>query len=165
MNRKTLIIAAVLTAVTFGGVAACAGFDAGDVVHVKTPPTIQQQTGLPSKTSLNEARAEYQAWHQDVQRAGAAWQASIDKGEQVRSLIGQLTLQALDQVGPTIAGVPVLGPLIPTATGLLGLLLGTGRLRKEKESSYNAGLDRGQQLPTPETGPPVVPPPGPRLAT
>jgi hypothetical protein len=61
-------------------------------------------------------------------------------------MIGQLTLQAFDQVGPTLAGVPVLGPILPAATGLLGLFLGTARLRKNKEDSYNAGLQRGQAL-------------------
>jgi hypothetical protein len=139
--------------------AACVGFDVGDVVRVRTPGSIQQQTGLPSSTTLNEAQSEYQAWLADVQRAGAQWRNSIERGNEVRALMNQLTLSALDEVGPTIAGLPVLGPVLPAATGLLGLFLGVSRMRKEKEDSYNAGLGKGQQLTQPSStpAPPLTP--------
>jgi hypothetical protein len=124
--------------------AACAGFDLGDIVQVRTPASIQQTTGLPARTSLNEAEAEYRAWLENVQRVGAQWKASIARGNDVRTLLGQLTLSALDQVGPTLAGVPVAGPALPALTGLIGLFIGAGRLRKEKEASFNKGLKEGR---------------------
>jgi len=62
-----------------------------------------------------------------------------------------LTLSALDQIGPTVAGIPMLGPALPAMTGLVGLFLGTGRLRKEKESSFNKGMKEGR------VAPPTVP--------
>jgi len=126
--------------------ASCAGFDLGDLVKVKTPNAIQQTTGLPRALSLNEAETEYQNWFNEVQTTGAQWKASIEKAGEIRGLLGQLTLSALDTVGPTVAGLPVLGPALPALTGIVGLFIGSGRLRKEKEASFNKGLDRGKSL-------------------
>lgn len=135
--------------------AACAGLDLGEIVKVRTPNAIQQTRGLPRTTSLNEAQAEYQAWHDDVQRTGAQWKQSIDRGGEIRGLLGQLTLSALDEFGPTIGGIPIIGPALPAVTGLLGIFLGVGRLRKEKESSFNKGLSEGEAIAAPVT---IIPP-------
>lgn len=129
------------------GLGACAGFDLGDVVKVKTPSGIQQTRGLPRTTTLNEAEAEYRAWFEDTQRVGAQWKASIERGGEIRGLLGQITLSALDDFGPTLAGVPIAGPALPALTGLAGLFIGAGRLRKEKEASFNKGLKEGRVVP------------------
>lgn len=136
--------------------AAVAGCDLGDIVRVKTPIAIQQQVGLPAAVSLNEAEAEYRAWIQSAQRTGAQWKTSIERGNEVRGLLGQLTLSVLDSFGPTLAGVPVLGPSLPALTGLVGLFLGAARLRREKEASFNKGLRTAGELPPP--APPATPP-------
>jgi len=126
--------------------ASCAGFDLGDIVKVKTPNTIQQTTGLPSTLSLNEAESEDQNWFNQTQTTGAAWKNNIEKAGELRGLFSQLTLSALDTVGPTVAGLPVLGPALPALTGIVGLFLGSGRLRKEKEASFNKGLEKGRDF-------------------
>lgn len=123
--------------------ASCAGFDLGDIVKVKTPNTIQQTTGLPSTMSLNEAEVEYQNWFGQTQTTGAQWKSNIEKAGEIRGLLGQLTLSALDSVGPTVAGLPVLGPAL---TGIVGLFIGSGRLRKEKEASFNKGMQRVREI-------------------
>ncbi|MCC7409960.1 MAG: hypothetical protein IT442_17975 [Phycisphaeraceae bacterium] len=148
MTRTQVIIFVIAILLLSAALAACAGFDLGDMVRVKTPTAIQQTVGLPAQVSLNDAEAEYQGWLSNVQRTGAQWKANIDKANAIRATFNQLTLAALDEVGPTLAGVPMLGPLLPAATGILGLFLGTSRLRKEKENSYNAGLEKGQELGT-----------------
>lgn len=126
--------------------AACAGFDLGDLVHVKTPNAIKQTTGLPGSLSLNEAESEYQGWFEEVQRAGSQWKENIERAGEIRGLLGQLTLSALDSVGPTLGGVPVVGPALPALTGIAGLFIGSGRLRREKEASFNKGLKEGRTL-------------------
>jgi len=126
--------------------ASCAGFDLGDIVKVKTPNTIQQTTGLPSTLSLNEAETEYQNWFNGTQTTGAQWKSNIERAGEIRGLLGQLTLSALDTIGPTVAGLPVLGPALPALTGIVGLFIGSGRLRKEKEASFNKGLERGNEF-------------------
>ncbi|MBX3364012.1 MAG: hypothetical protein KF866_04535 [Phycisphaeraceae bacterium] len=145
MNHRTVAYAFGLVMLTLA-LAACAGFDLGDVVKVRTPNAIQQTTGLPARVSLNEAEAEYRAWFENVQRTGAQWKASIERAGEIRGLLGQLTLSALDDVGPTLAGVPVVGPALPALTGIVGLFIGSGRLRKEKEASFNKGLKEGKTL-------------------
>ena len=126
--------------------ASCAGLDLGDIVKVKTPNTIQQTTGLPSTLSLNEAEVEYQNWFNLTQTTGAQWKGNIEKAGEIRGLLGQLTLSALDTVGPTVAGLPVLGPALPALTGIVGLFIGSSRLRKEKEASFNKGLEKGSTI-------------------
>jgi hypothetical protein len=126
--------------------ASCAGFDIGDLVKVKTPNTIQQTTGLASTLSLNEAEVEYQNWFNQTQSTGAQWKSNIERAGEIRGLLGQLTLTALDTVGPTVAGLPVLGPALPALTGIVGLFIGAGRLRKEKEASFNKGLEKGRDF-------------------
>lgn len=143
MTKTRIFIGLGLLLMVSGALAACAGFDLGDVVQTRTPQTIQQQTGLPSQLSLNAAESEYRAWYQDVQRASSEWRTSIERGNEIRNLLSQVTLQTLDSIGPTLAGVPVLGPALPLATGLLGVFLGAGRMRKEKEASFNKGLEEG----------------------
>ena len=128
------------------GIGACAGFDLGDIIKVKTPNTIQQTTGLPSSTTLNEAQAEYEKWYQSVQTDGARWKANIERSADLRGMLSQLTLGAVDQAGPTLAGIPILGPSLPIVSGLVGLFLGRGNVRKEKEASYNAGIDKAADL-------------------
>ena len=135
------IFALVMITLSLG---ACAGFDLGDLVRVKTPNRVQQSTGLPATTSLNEAEAEYRAWFEETQRVGSQWKSNIERAGEIRGIFSQLTLSAPDQVGPTVAGVPMLGPALPAMTGLVGLFLGTGRLRKEKESSFNKGMKEGR---------------------
>jgi hypothetical protein len=126
--------------------ASCAGLDLGDLVKVKTPNAIQQTTGLRATLSLNEAEAEYQNWFNQTQAIGAQWKGNIERAGEVRGLLGQLTLSALDTVGPTVAGLPVLGPALPALTGIVGLFIGSGRLRKEKEASFNKGLETGRDM-------------------
>lgn len=130
-----------------GGIlASCAGLDLGDIVHVKTPHTIQQQTGLPAKISLNEAETEYRVWFLNIQDAGTQWQTNIEKGNQIRGLLSQLTLNSLDELGPIIAGVPVLGASLPVLSGLVGIFLGVRGKAKGKEKSYNAGLKKAEEI-------------------
>lgn len=145
LTNKNVIFIAVVAIISFS-LAACAGFDLGDVIKVKTPTPIQQSHGYPSTMSLNEAEFEYQTWYESVQRAGLAWQENIEKGAEIKGLLGQLAMNGLNEAGPTLAGIPVLGPSLPVVTALGGLFLGMGRLRKEKEASFRAGLKESKTL-------------------
>jgi hypothetical protein len=147
MKTNHLIFLFILTFVVLG-LLSFAGCDMGDMIHVKTPNTIQQQTGLASNITLNEAESEYQLWYQHMQTAGSQWKSNIEHANEIRNMVNQLSLSALDEIGPTVAGVPVLGPMLPAASGLLGLFLGSGKLRKEKEDSFNKGLDEGRKTTT-----------------
>jgi ferric-dicitrate binding protein FerR (iron transport regulator) len=143
---KHLAYAAALAMLALS-LAACAGFDLGDIVKVRTPHDIRTSTGLPRTTSLNDAESHYRAWLENTQRNAADWKASIEQADQTRALLNQLTLSTLNDMGPTVAGLPVVGPALPALTGLAGLFLGAGKLRKEKEASFNKGLEKARQQP------------------
>ena len=91
-------------------------------------------------------RFSCRAWFENAQRVGAQWKASIERAGEIRGLLNQLTLSALDQIGPAMGGIPVLGPALPALTGLAGLFIGSARLRREKEASFNKGLREGNTL-------------------
>lgn len=148
MKAGALLLALIMSALAL---AACAGFDFGDVVKVPTPAEIQQTTGAPSRLSLNEADAAYRAWLDDTQRAGVAWRNSIERGNEIRSMLGQLTMGALADVGPSVAGVPILSSVSLIAPALGAWFFGrrsgsadTERLYTEKIESYNTALKRAQ---------------------
>jgi len=145
MKKKHAMYVFALFMITLS-LGACDAFDLGDFVKVKTPNTIQQTKGLPSTITLNEAEEEYQAWFEETQRVGAQWKSNIERASEIRGIFSQLTLSTLNDVGPTISGVPVVGPALPALTGLVGMFLGAGRLRKEKEASFNKGLREGSNL-------------------
>ena len=130
-----------------GGVlASCSGSDLGDYIRVRTPNSIQKQTGLSGRTTLNEAETEYRMWFSNVQEAGVQWQENIRKSNEVRGLMSQLTLNVLDQVGPMIGNIPVLGASLPVLSGIIGLFLGTSGKAKGKEKSYTAGLAKAAEI-------------------
>ena len=149
-KTKSIIFAVILVMVSIV-VAACAGFDFGDAVRVRTPARIQQTAGLPASLSLNESQDEYEAWYAEVQRTGTRWMANIEKANQVKTMLSQLTLQTLDTVGPTVAGIPALGPALPIIAGIIGLSfkrpgdVKKDVLHREKQDSFNAGLKAAQQ--------------------
>lgn len=148
-TRYIVFLSALLIGV--GCLFTACGMNFGDIVHAKTPTTIQQQTGLPSSLSLNEANSEYQAWLDDTKRAGTEWKERIESADAVAGALGQLTMSGLDQIGPTLGGVPVLGPMLPGLTGLIGLFVGRSKLNKEKEASFNKGLEKGAEAATAAT--------------
>ena len=144
--KKTWAIWIVIGILTTAAIAAVAGCDIGEIVQTSTPNMIQQQTGLPARMSLNDAEAEYQVWFATVQEAGTRWKASIEKGNQTAALLSQLFMGTLDELGPLVAGVPILGPALPAGGLLLGLFFGRRGMAKEKEASFNEGIKRASEV-------------------
>lgn len=141
MNRTTAIFVAVAAAVL---VASLGGCDFGDLVRVDTPRNIQSTEGLPSRLTLNDAREEYEDWIAAARNDSMRWRTGIERSQEITNLLEQFTLQQLNDVGPAIAGVPVLGPALPLITGLAGLLVtGPGQTtRKKAEAEKKAESEK-----------------------
>lgn len=122
MNGRTWALVSVLGIVGLGGlVTACARWDFGDFVTAETPRGIHQTTGIPAKLSLNEAAVEYEDWFTQVQRDGARWKADIDRADEVASMLGALTMNALAYgEGALGTSAPWALPFIPIVAGLVG---------------------------------------------
>ncbi|MCA9307231.1 MAG: hypothetical protein KDA16_11900 [Phycisphaerales bacterium] len=119
MSNRTAI-GVLLVILAAGVVAACASWDFGDLVSVKTPQALVD-TGMQSKMSLNEAEYEYHAWFTGVQMAGAKWKADIERADEVAGLFGALTMNALTAgEGAIASGAPWAVPFLPILTGIIG---------------------------------------------
>lgn len=131
-----------------GIIAVVGGCDIGDVVKVDTPVIVQQNHGHPAKMSLNESIDAYDAWTAEVKLEGQQWRRQIEEGEEVAAFIGNITLQAVNDLGPTVAGIPVYGGILSAGLGIVGLFVrrpgdvSAKAVTKEKEASFN----KGQQI-------------------
>lgn len=117
MNRTATIVLALVASLA---VASLGGCDFGDLIRVKTPRNIQATETLPPTLTLNEAREEYENWVNATRNDSMRWRTSIERGDEISDLFAQIVLQGLNDVGPELAGVPVLGPALPLLTGIAG---------------------------------------------
>jgi hypothetical protein len=151
-NQAPLVWAVIAILLIGLGLSALAGCSVGDVVKSRIPVAVQKSEGLPSQLSHNESQVEYEKWLHGVESDSQQWRANLERSEQIAGLLGNLTLSALDSVGPVIAGIPVGGALLPVLTGLAALFVkrpgdvSTAKLSQEKQDSYNAGIKRAASL-------------------
>lgn len=149
--KKYTIVIAILFAIslTAAGISGCSW---EDIVRVKTPVTVQQDQGLPASMTVTESRGAYRLWFERTKTQGSQWKANIDRSSEMVGLLNNLTLGALDAAGPAIMGLPFGGLALPFLTGLGALFVKRpgdatkAVLAKEKESSYNEGLEVGKKL-------------------
>lgn len=116
---KPLGITAILL-VFFGAVAGC---NWGDAVRADVPKGIQASEGLPPSMPLNDSVDAYEDWLSQTTRDGRRWQAEIERASNIVAFLNTFTLKAVGEIGPAVAGVPVLSALVPALTGLAGLML------------------------------------------
>lgn len=143
LSNKWAVIGGILAVAAV--LVACAGFDFGNFVKVPTPAGIAQDEGLPRRMGVKEASLQYQLWYEKVKAEGEQWKADIETGDQVAGMLSQLAMQGLNQLGPALGGVPVAGPTLVGLLGVGAFMLGRAPLRKEKEASFNKGLEKGAE--------------------
>jgi hypothetical protein len=149
VGRTCLALGAAAAIMLF----ALAGCQVGDVVQANVPQAVRQVVPSEPRVSFNEARAVYADWRASVERTAEQFQLELDRKAELVSLLSSLTNDAM------LVGVPVLeslpgGGLL--TTGLVGLgawfLRSPGtdkRLAREKEASFNKGLEEGRALTNP----------------
>jgi hypothetical protein len=136
-----LIIAIALSAVVIG----CAGYDLGDLIHVKTPPAARQAFALPSNMSLNEAQA---ALDQSI-AATQSLAESIEGAEVWRGIASGLAMQGISEVATPLGSV---GVLLTTLLAGVFIRKPGDVAAKDKESAYNKGVETGKRLAMEATG-------------
>ncbi|MEL6396592.1 MAG: hypothetical protein AAFQ71_11410 [Planctomycetota bacterium] len=141
-KTAVVVFASIMGAVTIGSLSGC---DLGDVIKVKTPSGIARTEGIARNLTLNEAQHEYELVHAAKMANLEEWRGRIDRGAELQGMLSQLALDGLNTLGPSVAGVPVVGPALVGALPIASFFFGQGRLRKQKEASYNAGLTEGGQ--------------------
>ncbi len=129
---------------------ALTGCQVGDLVQASVPQAVRQVVPSEPRVSFNEAKVVFADWRASVERTAEQFQTELDRKAELVSLLSSLGNDAL------LAGVPVLealpgGGLLTTALVGFGAWFlrapGTAqRIAKEKEASFNKGLEEGGVL-------------------
>lgn len=149
MNRTTVtIVIAIASTILVGGLAGC---DFGDLIRVKTPRNIQKTEALPPSLTLNDSRQEYENWINAARNDSMRWRESIERADELNDLFAGFVLQGLEDVGPTVAGIPLASTLLPLLTGGVGLMLKRpGDKTKdealaERDSAWDKAFEAGKR--------------------
>ena len=139
-------------------IVALSGCQVGDLVQTNVPQSVRKIVPSEPRVSYNEATIVYSDWKASVERTAEQFQQELDRKAELVSLLSSLTNDALTTGIPVLQSLPGGGLL---ATGLVGFGAwflrspGTTRLiAKEKEASFNKGLEKGSNATPPV--PPVV---------
>jgi len=143
---KTLVAIGVAMAIA---VVALSGCQIGDLVQTDVPPSVRKVVPAEPRVSFNDAKVVYADWRASVERTAERFQAELDRKAELVSLLSSLTNDALLAGAPVLEQLPGGGLL---TTGLVGLgawfLRAPGtesRVRKEKEASFNKGLEKARE--------------------
>ena len=135
-----LTIAAIGMAIT--------GCNLGDVLRSKVPPAAQKSEGLPKSLSLNENQVEFERYLTNVELTSSQWTDNIESGLALQSLLQDIAMTELSPERLALMGIPVGGPAALLLTFGIGTFLkrpgdvSQKEAAREKEKSFNAGLDR-----------------------
>jgi hypothetical protein len=147
ITPKQMLVGLTIFTIT----AAITGCNLGDVIRTKVPPAVQKSETLPKTLTLNESEVEFDRWLHNVAITSDQWTESIENSLALRHLLQDIAMTEFSPERLAIMGLPVGGP----AAMLLTFGLGTFLKRpgdvtqkaaaKEKEKSFNAGLDKGKE--------------------
>ncbi|MCB9838200.1 MAG: hypothetical protein H6813_02580 [Phycisphaeraceae bacterium] len=129
---------------------ALSGCQVGDLVQANVPQSVRKVVPSEPRVSYNEAKLVYADWRASVERTAEQFQQELDRKAELVSLLSSLTNDALTAGIPVLESLPGGGLL---ATGLVGLGAWflrspgtTSRIAREKEASFNKGLEEGGTL-------------------
>lgn len=153
---KTLLAIGAAAAIALFALAGC---QVGDIVQMNVPLAVRKVVPSEPRVSFNEAKIVYEDWRASVERTAEQFQSELDRKAELVSLLSSLTNDALLTGVPALETLPGGGLL---TTGLVGLgawfLRSPGtdkRLAREKEASFNKGLEEGRKMAS--AGPPIAP--------
>lgn len=148
-NRRGtyLSLGAVLVVLAIAALGAC---QVEDFVKVDVPDEVATAIDRPDRIPVSATDAAWEDWVAWVDRQSSRFAESIDRGNEVAGVLRGLTETGI-AIGQDAAATVPGGAFIGTALGLLGGLFirrpgDATREAKEKEASYNAGLERGRTL-------------------
>jgi len=144
---KTCLALGIAAAIA---IVALSGCQVGDLVQANVPQSVRKVVPSEPRVSYNEAKVVYADWRASVERTAEQFQLELDRKAELVSLLGSLTNDAMMVGIPVLESLPGGGLL---ATGLVGLGAWflrspgtTGRIAREKEASFNKGLEEGGTL-------------------
>ena len=148
MKEKLPYIMAAVTIALFAVLASLQGCDIRSQLVVKAPKDVLEVVDLETMT-LADADAAYEDWANWVDTRTRQFQRAVadaeDRYARIEALI-DLGLSAAEQGGASLPGGAFLVGGLSLLTGLVLKRPGEDkRVSKEKEESYNAGIEAGKR--------------------
>jgi hypothetical protein len=148
-NRHAAFLA-VLTVAVFAILAAMQGCDLRSKIVVKAPPDLLATVDVDEPLTLDEAGRVWEDWTAWVQSRSKQYQRAVgdaeDRAARIEALL-DLGLAAANEGAGQIPGGAFLVGGLSLLTGIfLKRPSEDKRTAKEKEDSYNAGLEEGKRL-------------------
>ena len=148
MKEKLPYIMAAVTIALFAVLASLQGCDIRSQLVVKAPKDVLEVVDLETMT-LADADAAYEDWANWVDTRTRQFQRAVadaeDRYARIEALI-DLGLSAAEQGGASLPGGAFLVGGLSLLTGLVLKRPGEDkRVSKEKEESYNAGIEAGKK--------------------
>jgi hypothetical protein len=149
-ENKSAAYLAALTLAVFAILAAMQGCDLRSQIKVKAPSDVLVAVDVDEPMTLAEAEAAWEDWAQWVDTRTRQFQRAINDAEdryaRIEALL-DLGLAAANEGAGQIPGGAFLVGGLSLLTGLVLKRPGEDkRVGKEKEDSYNAGLEEGKRL-------------------
>lgn len=149
-NNRTAAIFITCSVLTFLLVSVLAACDLDDVIRVKVPEGVAKSIEVEESITLAESDVAWDEWLAWVERQSSRFATEIDRGNEIAGVLRSLTETGI-QIGQGAAATLPGGAFLTSGMALLGGLFlrrpgDAKREQREKEASYNAGLEKGQMI-------------------
>ena len=126
------------------------GCDLQKMIHVDVPRDVMESIGTEETISLSDAPYEWDRWQAWVSTNSEAFARKIEAGRERVALIENVTALGMGALGEASATFPGGAVVFSGLSLLAGWFLkkpGTDKVvAKEKEDSYNAGIEKGKAI-------------------
>lgn len=149
-NRPHFVIAAICLIICAIVLATLQGCNMASLIKVDVPPAIIAATDAPQPVTLDNVNIVWEDWKRYVESNTNKFEHAIDNAEERYAVLSQLTDIGLRTIEGEVSGIPggtLLLSALSLATGIFLKRPGEdARVAKEKEDSYNKGLEVGSHI-------------------
>jgi hypothetical protein len=149
IDKKVFYSAAATAAVLFACLSV-QGCDLQKMISVDVPGGVQDAIDAPEDISLSESGYLWDQWQNWVDANSKALARNIEDGNERVALIENVTAMGIGALGEVSGNFPGGAILFSGLSLMTGWFLKRPKedkvVAKEKEDSYNAGLEKGKEL-------------------
>lgn len=144
-NLKSLSLMQWIAVLAVGSAVGVVSGCARNFIKVDTPGTLIDQ-GFPAKIPLAEVDSYQEEYNRVATNTLLTWEARQDVAEEKAMFIDGVVGAVINPENLAAFGFNPLGGAGASFITLVTMLTGAGKTRREKEKSYNAGLEKGKEL-------------------
>ena len=149
-NRPYFMIAAICLIICAIVLTTLQGCNMASLIKVDVPPAIIAATDAPQPVTLDNVDMVWEDWKRYVESNTNKFEHSINDAKERYAVLSQLTNIGLRTFEGEVSGIPggtILLSALSLATGIFLKRPGEdARVAKEKEDSYNKGLEVGSSI-------------------